>query len=185
MKKILIIIIPLILILIIFIIKKRNPKDNVYKKLLKKEKTYDELLKVVYNSSGDMNGNINRHEFDVKNKRITTEYRTEMGEDIKVIEYKLNEEDIKIIKEYIDKYNFPMWNELKVNENLIELDAAPVNISFFYDNSKLNGNSFATYTISYDYDIPNIGRENLSEFKKYLFSLETNENKIKEYIEKD
>lgn len=157
-----------------------NKEERNYKKLINKKREYDELTKIVYNNSGDMNGNINMHEFNVKTLEITKEYRTEMGEDIKVTKYKFNNDNIKIIKEYIEKYNFPMWNNLEFDESEFVLDDASTTMTFYYDNTKKGGKSFNTYTINYNYKIPKKGRENLNEFQKYLFSLETEDNKKEE-----
>ena len=164
---------------------KRNKEDKEYKKLINKEKKYDELTKIVYNSSGDMNGNIDCHEFDIKNLEIITEYRQEMGEDIKETKYKITEDNINTIKDYINKYNFPMWDNLEFDENEFILDGPSTSIVFYYNNEKIDGRFFETYSINHNYKMPEMARKNLNEFEKYLFSLEIEENIIKERYKKD
>ena len=194
MKKIIMIIIVLVLLILGRIVtyieikdKKNNPNGYSRKllNLINKEPTYDKLLRVRYSNSGDMNGNIDTIELDIINKKVTTEYRAEMGDPIKVVEYSVEDKTIENIQEDINKYNFPMWKDLKLNYEMVALDAPTETITFIYDSSKLNRSTVDTYTINFDMEIPEDGGKYIQNFKEKIFKLKNKSNKIKEYNRED
>lgn len=183
MKKILIIIILIIIILILLIFLNRK-KDTSINKLLNKKVEYDKLLKIEYSNSGNSNGNIDSISIDIDKLILTKRYREEIGIPIEATEYKITKENIEYLKNYIEKYNLVAWSFLEIDDDNIILDGSVVNICFIYDNSKINGEKYKTYSISYANKIPKDGYKILNEFNNYIFSLEKEENLIKKYIEK-
>jgi len=147
-------------------------------KLISKEKNYDKLIKVIYSSSGDMNGNIDRITLDIKNNLLIHEYKSIHSNPLKKEEYKVSENNVLDIEKYIEKYNFPMWKDLERREEFA-LDAPTTGILFIFDNRKINDNPYEEYYIDYEYQIPQDGREALYQLEEKLKSLKGQNNKLK------
>ena len=147
-------------------------------KLISKEKNYDKLIKVIYSSSGDMNGNIDRITLDIKNNLLIYEYKSIHSNPLKKEEYKVSENNVLDIEKYIEKYNFPMWKDLERREEFA-LDAPTTGILFIFDNRKINDNPYEEYYIDYEYQIPQDGREALYQLEEKLKSLKGQNNKLK------
>ena len=177
-KKILIILGIILLIVIIITIVLITTGNNKYKrhskevqKIIKMDRNYGELLKVRYSNNGNSNGNIDEIEIDIKNKTLKTSYKEYHSDPLEEKTYKITDKDIEKIQEYINEYNLPMWKDLPEDTDLIALDASVSNLTFIYDNSKLGGNKYATYTIGDTTILNNEDAKVYREFYDYLFSL--------------
>lgn len=169
-------------------INQKNNPEGYSKELLRLTKinpTYGRLLGIRYSSSGDMNGNIDTTELDVEKKILITEYRAEMGDPIKVVEYSVTNNDIESLLDDIHKYNFPMWKELEIDYSIVAEDAPQTGITFIFNNRRSGGMSYATYHVDHNSKIPKDGREYLHKFEEKLFRLKKDSNKIKEYTRED
>lgn len=98
-----------------------NSKGELYK-LMDKEVKHGEYLKIKYSSSGDMNGNLDTIELDVKTGVLTTQYAAMHSDPIEVNEYKIKQEDIDRIIAIIEEYNLVAWSELPQDDTMFALD---------------------------------------------------------------
>ena len=135
-------------------------------------------VNVIYSSSGDMNGNIDRITLDIKNNLLIHEYKSIHSNPLKKEEYKVSENNVLDIEKYIEKYNFPMWKDLERREEFA-LDAPTTGMLFIFDNRKISNNPYEEYYIDYEYQIPQDGREALYELEEKLKSLKGQNNKEK------
>ena len=98
-----------------------NSRGELYK-LMDKEVKHGEYLKIKYSSSGDMNGNLDTIELDVKTGVLTTQYAAMHSDPIEVNEYKIKQEDIDRIIAIIEEYNLVAWSELPQDDTMFALD---------------------------------------------------------------
>ena len=136
-------------------------------------------MEITYSNSGDVNGNTDFVSLDVKKMKVTTEYRTNHADSLKVKEY--NVTSINKILEYIDKYNLPAWRVLPINTEMINMDNPIKTIIFSYKKN----NKEEYYNIDFNMDIEPFGRDILNDFVKEFLLLKKKENLIKEYTKKE
>ena len=154
-------------------------------KLIKKEKTYDRLLELGYNSSGNMRGNFYEVRLNVENKILVLKEKEEYYLPLNVKEYKVNDKDIKVLLDDIDKYNLPEWKCLEYDLDNVELDGPSRSIFFVYDNSKINNHKKDWYSIDLNSKVSDKGHEVIRNFRDKILNLMKDENLIKEYVEEE
>jgi len=98
-----------------------NSRGELYK-LMDKEVKHGEYLRIKYSSAGDMNGNLDTIELDLKTGILTTQYAAMHSDPIEVTEYKIKQEDIDIIIALLDEYNLVAWSELPQDDTMFALD---------------------------------------------------------------
>ena len=152
-------------------------------KLLKEEVKVGELLEVSYSNSGDMLGNTDSIDVDLKEKVLKTSYADMHSDPLQIKEYKITNENVAKIKSIVERNNLPAFSFLEYDDTRFAYDAPTQYISLDYDNTSVGGSKFKTYGINYYFDIPEGGYELLNELVVYLRSLEKEENLIKEYLE--
>ena len=171
-KEILIIIAgSLLLLLIIFLIYnylKHNQK-HLSKKLLKRKINYDKLIEISYSNSGNMNGNIDYLVIDLVKKTFKTEYKVYHSDPLLIKEYEFPK-DIDNLVNKIKEYNLPAYKDLRINTNLIAMDASIKTITLVYDNSNINGKKNDYYTIDFNMNIPSDARMRLNEIVDTILS---------------
>ena len=90
-----------LIVITLIIVLKKKPK---LKKIIKDKKDLGELLEITYSNSGDSNGNTDFVSLDIKNMKMTTEYRNIHSDPLKVKEYKIESIDKQSIKCDCDMY---------------------------------------------------------------------------------
>ena len=160
----------------------KEDNDHVLN-LIEEDREYDRLKEIVYSSSGDSNGNIDKTTLDVKNKKLIHEYKEYFDDPLTTVEYRVDEEDINNLKYQIDKYNFPSWEEIDDYKEEVALDAPNKSLSFNYDNSANGGPSLEWYTVDFDKQVPD--RKALNKFVDDLLSLQKKSKIIKRNKEKN
>lgn len=187
------VILVLIIIVVLAVLIKSKKSDDIsddgndtkYSKellqLVMKDRTYDKLSQIVYSNSGNSNGNVDRYILNVNEKKLTTEYKDYYTEPLHIKEYSVTDADIQLILDDIEEYNFPEWKSLPSNDDEIALDASSVSISFVYDNSASRGHAVEYYTLNFQLDMPEDGREALRDFINIILELNREQYKLKEY----
>ena len=165
------------ILLIIFIVAlicvlRKKPK---LKKIIKDKKDLGKLVEITYSNSGDSNGNTDFVCLDIDKMIMTTEYRSNYSDSLKIKKYRVD--SIDKILEYIDKYNIPSWNKLPMNTDIIVLDAPIKSITFSYQKD----NKIDYYNIDFNMMIEPFGRDILNDFVKEFLLLKKKDNVIKEY----
>lgn len=155
-------------------------KEGKIDMLLKRKYAY--LLTVTYSNSGDMNGNIDSITLDTTKKIIKKRYAAIHSDPIEVKEYKINIEAINSINKIIEKYNLPNLSKLPMGD-LFAYDAPTKTLTFTYDNSKIGGSNYETYSINYYMKLSKKDIIHLNELTNYLNSLLKKDNLIKSYKE--
>ena len=153
--------------------------------LVLRDKEYDKLLEICYSNSGNMNGNIDRIIIDPEKLLLTTEQKENIEDPLQVKEYKITEENLKTLLDQIEEYNFPMWNDLEMDESMIALDAPTEGIRFLYNNSEKGGHEKEFYNVGFADKMPDDAREALRDFRKSIKSFIIEENKIQEYVKEE
>jgi len=97
--------------------------------LIDEDKEYDKLKEIVYSSSGNSNGNIDKTTLIVKDKLLKHEYKDYFNDPLTTIIYKVKKEDIDNLKYQIDKYNFPSFEEIEDYNEEVALDAPNTSLS--------------------------------------------------------
>lgn len=186
-KIILVLIIILIVIILLITIYKKlsSNKETDINRLIKIEKTYDKLLEVGYNESGNSLGNVYRVTINVDNKILKLEEKEEHSLPLSIKEYKVSDKDLNILLKDIDKYNLPEWKCLEYDTELIELDGPSRSIFFVYDNSKINYHGKEWYTVKLNSKVSDKGHEVLYNFRKKIIELIKDENLVKEYVKEE
>lgn len=179
-------IILIVVILSIYIYKKQNKgKTMQINELIKKEKTYDKLVELGYNSSGNMRGNFYEARIDVEKKILTLKEKNEYYQPLNVKEYSLSDKDIKDLLNDIDKYNLPEWKCLEYDLDNVELDGPSRSIFFVYDNSKISKHRKDWYTIDLNSKVSDKGHEVLRNFRDKIINLMQDDNLVNEYVEEE
>jgi len=197
MKIVICIVIIFILILLGLFLYKKYIKDNILDKgnttkysndllrLINEKKTYDKLLEITYSCSGNSNGNIYRITLDIVNNKVIKEEKEYYSDPLKITEYSILEEDIKMIEKEIEEYNFPEWKDEQRDFEMIALDAATAHLTFQYDNSNIGGHQKEFYGIDFDLKLAKDCNEVLNDFAVKIQNLVKEENKIKEYMKEE
>ena len=152
--------------------------------LIKKGIKTDKLISIHYSNSGDMNGNTDSTTLDVDKLTITTRYRAIHSDPLEVKEYKITKKDIDNITNIINKYKIPELSKLEMGD-LFAYDAPTRTLSLTYDNSKIGGSFYETYSINYYMKLSKKQLNQLHELTNYLSTLLKEENIINEYQETD
>ncbi len=191
-RKMGVIIIGLVIVIIIGIIVTMNILENKEKeeskysakltKLINKKRTYNgDLVELVYSNSGDMCGNVYTVQLDVENKKIIKSEKTCHNDPLQIKEYSVTDKDIKIINDYIEEYNFPMWKNLKQTEYVLDASTREITFSFDIKNSEW----LSKYTVYYLADMPSDGRSALEEFTSFYLGLMKEDFLIREYTNEE
>ncbi len=138
------------------------------------------LTEITYDASGDMNGNYYNVELVIKDKTLIVKEKDNYNDPLVVKEYSVTDKDIQKIKDYINKYDYPKYSKYKNDETLFVYDAAQKDITFTYNNKRLEW-----YKVSFEAKLNSDERKALNEFTKYFLSLVKEDNLIKEYIEEN
>lgn len=156
-----------------------NSRGELYK-LMDKEVKHGEYLKIKYSSSGDMNGNLDTIELDVKTGVLTTQYAAMHSDPIEVNEYKIKQEDIDRIIAIIEEYNLVAWSELPQDDTMFALDGPTRMIEI--DCASLSGSRVPDfYTIYSHTKFPEGGWEIYSDFVKEIADLINRGEKTNSY----
>ena len=156
-----------------------NSRGELYK-LMDKEVKHGEYLKIKYSSSGDMNGNLDTIELDVKTGVLTTQYAAMHSDSIEVNEYKIKQEDIDRIIAIIEEYNLVAWSELPQDDTMFALDGPTRMIEI--DCASLSGSRVPDfYTIYSHTKFPEGGWEIYSDFVKEIADLINRGEKTNSY----
>ena len=157
-----------------------NSRGELYK-LMDKEVKHGEYLKIKYSSSGDMNGNLDTIELDVKTGVLTTQYAAMHSDPIEVNEYKIKQEDIDRIIAIIEEYNLVAWSELPQDDTMFALDGPTRMIEI--DCASLSGSRVPDfYTIYSHTKFPEGGWEIYSDIIKEIADLVNRGEKTNSYI---
>lgn len=154
---------------------KKNKYSKELDRLLNNKVFHGEITNVRYSKSGDMNGNIDSIDIDLKRKILTKEYSIGIGEENTITTYKITNEDVTNIINIIEKYNFIGWKDLPFNEDEVVLDASVTSLYFVTTDEN---NKYLSNSINYDTKIPKDGYPLLKEYTDYIFSLLKEENII-------
>mgnify|MGYP007069926679 CR=1 FL=1 len=150
-------------------------------KLINKTINYDNILTIVYSSTGGMGGGIRKNILDLESKTMTIENKDWYNSPLNATEYSVSADDIEQILSYIDKYNFPAWHILEIDPFFISMDAGDTTLTFetIYENKK------DYYTINFNDNMPTDARRYFNEFIDIFFDLAKDENIIREYIKNE
>lgn len=187
-----IVIVILLIIGIACIIIKKNIENNIMDgpgminenaelyDLIAKEVKHGEYIKIRYSSSGDMNGNLDTIELDVKNGVLTTQYAAMHSDPIEVNEYKIKQEDIDRIISLVERYNLVAWSTLEEDETMFALDGPTRMLEI--DCTSLKGSIVSDrYNIYSHAKFPKGGWEIYSDFIKELADLINRGEKTNSY----
>lgn len=168
---------------IIFISHKGTDKySNELNKIINTKIKYDKLERIYYDRSGDKIGSLEEISIDIEKKTLQYRHRNSQDMPVEVEVYRITNNDIKTLKQWISKYNLPAWSKLKLR-NITTYDAASENITLRYDNSSFGGDDIEWYTISFDMEIPDDGYPLIRGFRDKMYSYIDSNNLIEKNIE--
>ena len=153
--------------------------------LVTRDKKYDKLVSINYSNSGNSLGNVDHIKVDVINKKIIVEYKAEHSDPLLVKEYSYLETELQVLLDLIEEYNYPMWSDLKVNQDMIALDASHTVLSFEYDNSAIGGSKMTWYNLYYEMEMPDDAYEALRELDNQIHALVKDRNLIRDYTKEE
>ena len=161
-------------------------KKNELDKIINSKIETGILTSIRYSRSGDMNGNIDTTTLNIKEKTIITNYKAIHSDPLEVKKYKVSDEDINSIIDFINKYNLPAWSKLPSDPELYPLDAPSRILILEYDNSSVNGSEYESYSIDIHTMIfPKDTIKIVNDLINQMKSLIKEENLLKEYIDKE
>ncbi|MBQ8132173.1 MAG: hypothetical protein IJ193_06755 [Bacilli bacterium] len=138
-----------------------------------------EVIRIHYSNSGDMNGNRNYADLDFEKKIFRTEKTPAHNIPAIFKEYKVTDEDLNKIRDYIKEYNLCAWS-LVPEEDFFALDAPQMRLSFVCQNE---GSYHQWFTLKQFLKLPEDGHKAYHVFLDLFFSLEKEENLIRIYEE--
>ena len=162
----------------------KSERDEIYEEISKEEYNKGTLLSLRYTDEQSDIGNTNEIELEHKedNYTLTTRYNTEIGEPIKVVEYKVDKKDFEKIESLIKKYNIPSYDKFKDPEEHM-LDGGYPHLTMFFDETATGGTGYTAYSVDYEKEISTDGITRLREIYDKLSKLKQDNNIIKEYTE--
>ena len=151
--------------------------------ILTRNVRHGEYVEISYSSSGNMLGNTDETELDIKEKIVTTRFSQAHNEPIHVVKYKVEDKDIEEILEVVESYNYLLLSKRKTDTRMIALDGPSTNINIVTNDKPIGGYSKEYHRIYYDYKLSKKEREKIRELQNKLLSFVKEENKIDEFDE--
>jgi len=115
---------------------KRQPvekKDSAtLEELINTKKTDEKIEALTYSGGGGMQGGHFSTRLSFKDKELTTTNKQFHYTPTTVAKYSVSDEKLNEIREYIEKYNFPAWSEIREDESLRPTDISVTVLSLCY-----------------------------------------------------
>lgn len=166
------------LLVFIFTNKKTDDYSDEIKELVNQKIELGELRYVTCSVEGK---DVHNVELSINDKRIIAYSPKE--DLVHIDEYRVDEDDIKEVKDYITKYNLPVWTNLPIDNPDLSIDSIK-NLNLVYNNYKINGKALDTFSIDINDGTRKEHYNIVNKLIDKLYSLLKKENLAISYDEK-
>ena len=156
----------------------RKPKEKLdsatLEELINKKVTDEKIESLTYSGGGGILGGYHSTRLSFKDKELTATNQEFHYSPTTVRKYSVSDEQLNEIREYIEKYNFPAWSEIREDETMRPTDISVSTLSLCYPSY--------SYSISF---ITNFNKEESDIFFKLrdlVFEIAKDENLLDEKV---